>query len=68
MLMHRSKFQINLLEENCKNLRDEIVTVRYMLLIYMVLTIVIGMLLIYILKMDIKNLVDQQNCHIHHGN
>ncbi|EFN71009.1 Motile sperm domain-containing protein 2 [Camponotus floridanus] len=60
--------KINLLEENCKKLRDEIVTVRYMLLIYMVLTIVIGMLLIYILKMDIKNLVDQQNCHIHHGN
>lgn len=68
MLMHHSKFQINLLEENCKKLRDEVVTVRYMLLIYMILTIVIGMLLIYMLKMEIKNLVDQQNCHIHHGN
>lgn len=56
---------MNRLEENYGKLRGEIVTVRYMLLIYMILTIVIAILLVYVVKTDIKNSMDQQNCHIH---
>lgn len=57
---------MNRLEENYSKLRSEVTTIKYMLFISMLLTIVIAvLLLIYALKLDISNSMDQQDCHIH---
>lgn len=57
--------KMNRLEENYGKLRNEVTTIKYMLFISMLLTIIIAVLLIYALKIDIPNSMDQQDCHIH---
>ncbi|XP_077260747.1 motile sperm domain-containing protein 2 [Temnothorax americanus] len=59
--------KINHLEKHNNNIYSEIVTVKYMLLISIILTILMGIFVGYVLQVDIKNLVDQQkSCPIPH--
>ncbi|XP_011168467.1 motile sperm domain-containing protein 2 isoform X2 [Solenopsis invicta] len=54
--------KINHLEKYNSKIYSEIVIVKYMLLVSIILTILMAMFMGYILQVDIKNLVDQQEC------
>lgn len=57
---------MNLLEANYRKLHNEIVTMKHMFLFSIILMIVIAIVIIYILKADIKSSMEQQHCHMHY--
>lgn len=59
--------KISRLEENYGKLRREITSLKYLLLLSIIMVGLAAVAIIYILRVDIKNFMDQQACHIHHG-
>lgn len=66
--------QIDILSRKITHLKDshtklynDVAFLKYLSFFSMTVTIIMAILVIYILKIDIKNTMDQQACHIHHG-
>ncbi|XP_043514882.1 motile sperm domain-containing protein 2-like isoform X2 [Frieseomelitta varia] len=66
--------QIDILSRKIAHLKDshtklynDVAFLKHLSFFSMIVTIIMAIIVIYILKIDIKNTVDQQACHIHHG-
>ncbi|KZC04919.1 PREDICTED: motile sperm domain-containing protein 2-like [Dufourea novaeangliae] len=62
-LFHR----VTHLKESNTKLHSDITFLKYSLLFSIIVTIVMAILVVYILRIDIKNSMDQEACHIPHG-
>ncbi|KAG7189653.1 hypothetical protein KM043_017331 [Ampulex compressa] len=59
--------KINHLQECCNKLHSEFAAMKYLLFFSVIITILMAAVVVYILRSDIQNSMDNQNCHIHHA-
>lgn len=68
ILIYKLNFlQIAHLKDSHTKLYNDVVFLKHLSFFSMIVTIIMAIIVIYILKIDIKNTMDQQACHIHHG-
>ncbi|XP_043248458.1 motile sperm domain-containing protein 2-like [Colletes gigas] len=60
-------YRISQLEKSNAKLHSDIIFLKYLLLFSIIIVILMAAMVVYILRIDIQNFVDEQACHIPHG-
>ncbi|XP_054012731.1 motile sperm domain-containing protein 2-like [Hylaeus anthracinus] len=60
-------YKISQLKESNAKLHNDIVTLKYLVLFSIIMGILLAVMVVYILRIDIQNSMDQEACHIPRG-